>query len=230
LGTVRRFQQFTNDWPWSWRPVDMEELSAEARGRGRARSTSGGPPVIRARLGGQDRPPVPDPGQERQLTGGSPGERGARGAARHADLAEESQQRMGGVDELHGTEHRGLHRPPPRQGHQVQPVGVAAHREILQRYHARTGRVVFGQRHQVRQNGGAAGDVLGPRVQRRTRHCNNNASSVTVDSPAYAPNRRSRSPESRRSRNRPAVVPAARDTPATARVNSPRSSAPGVGA
>jgi integrase len=39
LGTVRRFQQFTNDWPWSWRPVDMEEFSAEARGRGRARST-----------------------------------------------------------------------------------------------------------------------------------------------------------------------------------------------
>ncbi len=31
LGMVRRFQGFTNDWPWAWRPVDVEEFLAERR-------------------------------------------------------------------------------------------------------------------------------------------------------------------------------------------------------
>lgn len=39
LDGVRRFQRFTNDWPWQWRPVDLEEFSAELRGQRRARST-----------------------------------------------------------------------------------------------------------------------------------------------------------------------------------------------
>jgi integrase/recombinase XerC len=43
---VRRFQRFTNDWPWTWRPVDVEEFTAELRGEGRALST------IRAYQGG----------------------------------------------------------------------------------------------------------------------------------------------------------------------------------
>jgi site-specific recombinase XerD len=28
---VRRFQVFTNDWPWAWRPVDVEEFLSELR-------------------------------------------------------------------------------------------------------------------------------------------------------------------------------------------------------
>ena len=32
---VRRFQRFTDDWPWVWRPVDVEEFTAELRGDGR---------------------------------------------------------------------------------------------------------------------------------------------------------------------------------------------------
>jgi len=39
---VQRFQRYTNDWPWSWRPVDIEEFSAELRsadGSARALST-----------------------------------------------------------------------------------------------------------------------------------------------------------------------------------------------
>jgi len=39
LGAVRRFQRFTNDWPWSWRPVDLEEFTAQLRGERRALST-----------------------------------------------------------------------------------------------------------------------------------------------------------------------------------------------
>ena len=33
LEGVRRFQRFTNDWPWRWRPVDMEEFTAQLRER-----------------------------------------------------------------------------------------------------------------------------------------------------------------------------------------------------
>ena len=33
MATVRRFQQFTNDWPWCWRPVDVEEFLSELRSR-----------------------------------------------------------------------------------------------------------------------------------------------------------------------------------------------------
>ena len=29
LEGVRRFQRFTNDWPWRWRPVDLEEFTAQ---------------------------------------------------------------------------------------------------------------------------------------------------------------------------------------------------------
>lgn len=29
---LRRFQRFTAEWPWSWRPVDLEEFTAELRG------------------------------------------------------------------------------------------------------------------------------------------------------------------------------------------------------
>ena len=32
LEGVRRFQRFTNDWPWRWRPVDLEEFTAQLRG------------------------------------------------------------------------------------------------------------------------------------------------------------------------------------------------------
>lgn len=39
LSAVRRFQRFANDWPWSWRPVDVEEFTAQLRGERRARST-----------------------------------------------------------------------------------------------------------------------------------------------------------------------------------------------
>lgn len=31
LLAVRRFQRYTNDWPWAWRAVDVEEFSAELR-------------------------------------------------------------------------------------------------------------------------------------------------------------------------------------------------------
>ena len=43
---VRRFQRFTDGWPWTWRPVDVEEFTAELRGEGRALST------VRAYQGG----------------------------------------------------------------------------------------------------------------------------------------------------------------------------------
>jgi site-specific recombinase XerD len=36
---LRRFQRFTNEWPWMWRPVDVEEFTAELRGGGRSLST-----------------------------------------------------------------------------------------------------------------------------------------------------------------------------------------------
>ena len=36
-----RFQRFTRDWPWRWRPVEPEEFTAQLRGERRARSTSG---------------------------------------------------------------------------------------------------------------------------------------------------------------------------------------------
>jgi hypothetical protein len=36
---VRRFQRFTNDWPWRWRPADLQEFTAQLRGERRARST-----------------------------------------------------------------------------------------------------------------------------------------------------------------------------------------------
>lgn len=39
LAAVRRFQRFTNDWPWAWRSVDLEEFTAELRGERRALST-----------------------------------------------------------------------------------------------------------------------------------------------------------------------------------------------
>ncbi len=39
LRGVRRFQRFTNDWPWAWRPVDVEEFSAELRAGGRSLAT-----------------------------------------------------------------------------------------------------------------------------------------------------------------------------------------------
>jgi hypothetical protein len=31
LAMVGRFQAYTNDWPWAWRPVDVEEFLAELR-------------------------------------------------------------------------------------------------------------------------------------------------------------------------------------------------------
>lgn len=39
LDGVRRFQRFTNDWPWRWRPADLEEFTAQLRGERRAKST-----------------------------------------------------------------------------------------------------------------------------------------------------------------------------------------------
>lgn len=39
LRAVRRFQGFTNDWPWAWRPVDVEEFTSELRSGGRALAT-----------------------------------------------------------------------------------------------------------------------------------------------------------------------------------------------
>jgi len=36
---VRRFRRFTNDWPWAWRPIDVEEFSTELRGDGRPLTT-----------------------------------------------------------------------------------------------------------------------------------------------------------------------------------------------
>ena len=37
---VRRFQRFTNDYPWLWRPQDVEEFSADMRGAGRRAALS----------------------------------------------------------------------------------------------------------------------------------------------------------------------------------------------
>ncbi len=31
LLAVRRFQRYTNDWPWTWRAVDVEEFTADLR-------------------------------------------------------------------------------------------------------------------------------------------------------------------------------------------------------
>jgi integrase/recombinase XerC len=39
LLAVRRFQRFMNDWPWLWRPVDVEEFTTELRGEGRTLAT-----------------------------------------------------------------------------------------------------------------------------------------------------------------------------------------------
>jgi len=36
---VRRFHSFTNDYPWNWRPMDLEQFTAELRGGRRALST-----------------------------------------------------------------------------------------------------------------------------------------------------------------------------------------------
>lgn len=36
---LRRFGEFTNEYPWCWRPADAEEFSGALRGEGRARST-----------------------------------------------------------------------------------------------------------------------------------------------------------------------------------------------
>ncbi len=32
LLALRRFQRFTADWPWAWRPVDLEDFTSELRG------------------------------------------------------------------------------------------------------------------------------------------------------------------------------------------------------
>ncbi|MFD7447132.1 hypothetical protein [Streptomyces sp. NPDC059909] len=40
LLAVRRFQRFTNEWPWTWRPTDVEEYTAHLRSDGRQRSHS----------------------------------------------------------------------------------------------------------------------------------------------------------------------------------------------
>jgi len=34
LGSVRRFAAFTNDYPWNWTPVDVEEFWVELRAQG----------------------------------------------------------------------------------------------------------------------------------------------------------------------------------------------------
>jgi hypothetical protein len=34
-GVVGRFQAFTGGYPWTWRPVDMEDFLAEIRSRSR---------------------------------------------------------------------------------------------------------------------------------------------------------------------------------------------------
>jgi hypothetical protein len=39
LRGARRFQRFTNDWPWAWRPVDVEEFTSELRSAGRSLAT-----------------------------------------------------------------------------------------------------------------------------------------------------------------------------------------------
>jgi integrase/recombinase XerC len=39
LRVVRRFGEFTNDYPWAWQPADVEEFSGSLRGRGLAFST-----------------------------------------------------------------------------------------------------------------------------------------------------------------------------------------------
>jgi hypothetical protein len=39
MSCVRRFQRFSNDWPWLWRPVDLDEFSSELRSGGRTQST-----------------------------------------------------------------------------------------------------------------------------------------------------------------------------------------------
>jgi integrase len=40
LAMVRRFQAFTNDYPWAWRAVDVEEFLTEVRGGGRPAAAS----------------------------------------------------------------------------------------------------------------------------------------------------------------------------------------------
>lgn len=39
LAVVRRFQRFTGDFPWNWRPVEVEAFTAELRGERRALAT-----------------------------------------------------------------------------------------------------------------------------------------------------------------------------------------------
>lgn len=39
LALLRRFQRFTGEWPWEWRPTDVEQFTAELRGDRRALST-----------------------------------------------------------------------------------------------------------------------------------------------------------------------------------------------
>lgn len=39
LDLARRFQRYTNDFPWNWRPMDVDEFFADLRGDGRAHST-----------------------------------------------------------------------------------------------------------------------------------------------------------------------------------------------
>ncbi|WP_240675029.1 tyrosine-type recombinase/integrase [Cellulomonas endophytica] len=40
LAMVRRFQAYTNDWPWAWRPVDVEEFLSELRSGPRPAASS----------------------------------------------------------------------------------------------------------------------------------------------------------------------------------------------
>lgn len=40
LAAVRRFQRFTNEWPWTWRPQDVEEFTAHLRSDGLVRALS----------------------------------------------------------------------------------------------------------------------------------------------------------------------------------------------
>lgn len=37
---VRRFGEFTNDYPWSWRPVDVEDFTARRRWRSSSRRSA----------------------------------------------------------------------------------------------------------------------------------------------------------------------------------------------
>lgn len=52
LAVIRRFQAFANDYPWAWRPVDLEEFLAELRvGDGSGGRRGGAVSTIRAYVG-----------------------------------------------------------------------------------------------------------------------------------------------------------------------------------